>query len=69
MRNDHWKTFITDYKHITGDLNWLRIESTFKPSHYDIARVTTEKGFKGPPQDVESNFHRTIWITVWSTNS
>ena len=66
MRNDHWKTYITDYKHITGESNWLRIESTFKPSPQDIKKVTWEKGFKGDPSCVEINFHRTIFITTWS---
>lgn len=66
LNHHHWKTYVTDYKHITGDLNWLRIESKFKPTWQDIKRVSLDKGFSGKPEDVEIRFHKTIFITTWS---
>jgi hypothetical protein len=66
MKNDHWKTYVTDHKHITGDVNWLRIESSFKPSPQDIKQVSLDKGFMSQPKDVEIVFNKTRYETTWS---
>jgi hypothetical protein len=66
LKNDHWKTYVTDFKHITGDLNWLRIESKFKPSPQDIKQVSLDKGFASKPDNVEIRFYHTRYITTWS---
>lgn len=66
MKNKHWRTYVTDRAEETGQYNWLRIESTFKPSNHDVNTVTREKGFTSAPSCIEIYFKHSIFITTWS---
>ena len=69
IKNKHFRTYLTDKSEHTKQENWLRIESTYKPSHADIKQATEKHGFTGSPFCVEFGFSKTVFVTTWAVKN
>lgn len=63
----HWRVYHTDR---LPDINYFRVESSFKPSHYDLALEQRRMGFDplgyGGPENIETTHSHSTFVTTWS---